>query len=76
MDSNRLLSFKDLFTYSGPLFKEIVGLSMYQMNIPNILCLMFKCRNKTCPKTFEDVFTLPPKRVNISYREAERRSHT
>ena len=57
----RLLSFKDQFTHSRPLFKEIGALNIYEINIFNILCLMFKCKNKTCPKAFKNVFTLKPK---------------
>ena len=57
----RLLSFKDQFTHSRPLFKEIGALNVYEINIFNILCFMFKCKNKACPKAFENVFTLKPK---------------
>ena len=57
----RLLSFKDQFTHSRPLFKEIGGLNIYEINIFNILCLMFKCKNKALPKAFEGLFTLKPK---------------
>ena len=39
--SIRLLSCKDQFTHSRPLFKEIGAL-----NIFNMLCLMFKCKKK------------------------------
>ena len=37
----RLLSFKDQFTHSRPLFKEIGVLNKYEINIFNILYLMF-----------------------------------
>ena len=59
--SIRLLSFKDHFTHSRPLFKEIGALNIYEINIFNILCLMFKWKNKACSKAFENVFTLKPK---------------
>ena len=49
------------FTHSRPLFKEIGALNIYEINIFNILCLMFKCKNKACPKAFENLFTLKPK---------------
>ena len=48
----RLLRFKDQFTYSRPHFKEIGALNKYEINIFNILCLMFKYKNKDCPKAF------------------------
>ena len=57
----RLLSFKDQFTHSRPIFKEIGALNRYEINIFNILCLMFKCKKKACPKAFENLFTLKPK---------------
>ena len=57
----RLLSFKDQFTHPRPLFKEIIASNMYEINIFNILCLMYKCKNKACPKAFESLFTLKPK---------------
>ena len=59
--SARLLSFKDQFTHSRPLFKEIGALNIYEINIFNILCLMLKYKNKACPKAFENLFTLKPK---------------
>ena len=57
----KLLSFKNQFTRSRSLFKEIGALNIYEINIFNILCLMFKCKNKACPKAFENLFTLKPK---------------
>ena len=45
-----LLSFKDQFTHSRPLFKEIVALNTYEINVFNILCLMFKCKTQLVPK--------------------------
>ena len=57
----RLLSFKDQFTHSRPFFKEIGALNIYEINIFNILCLMFKCKNKACPKAFENLSTLKTK---------------
>ena len=35
------------------------------MNILNILCLMFKCKMKTCPQTFYGLYSLkPPNKYN------------
>ena len=53
----RLLSFKDQFTHSRPLFNEIDVLNIYEINIFNISCLMFKCKNKA----FKNLFYLKPK---------------
>ena len=57
----RLLSFKDQFTHSRPLFNEIDVLNIYEINIFNISCLMFKCKNKACPKAFKNLFYVKPK---------------
>ena len=40
---------------------RIGALNIYEINIFNILCLMFKCKNKAYPKAFENLFTLKPK---------------
>ena len=60
--SIRLPDFKDQCTDSRPFFKEIGALNIYEVNILNILCLMFKCKNKAYLKTFENLFTLKPKK--------------
>ena len=57
----RLLSFKDQFTHSRPHFKETGALNIYEINIFNILRLMFKCKNKACPKDSKNLFILKPK---------------
>ena len=55
-----LISFKDQFAHSGPLFKEIGAFNIYEISIFNILCLMFKCKSKACSKGFENLFTSKP----------------
>ena len=54
----RFLNFKDQFAHSRPLFKEVGELNIYEINIVKILCLMFRCKNKVCPKAFENLFNL------------------
>ena len=49
------------FTHSRPLFKEIGALNTYEIDIFNILCLMFKCKSKACPKAFKNLYNLKPK---------------
>ena len=46
----RLLSFTDQFTHCRLLFKENGALNIYEINIFNILCLMFKCKKRLVPK--------------------------
>ena len=59
--SIRLTRFKDKFTHPRPLFKEIGTLSIHEINIFNILYLMFKRKNKAFPNGSENLFTLKPK---------------
>ena len=47
---------------SRSLFKKIGALNIYEVNTFNILCLMFKCKQKVCPKTFKNLFTLRQKK--------------
>ena len=59
--SIRLTRFKDKFTHPRPLFKEIGTLSIHEINIFNILYLMFKRKNKAFSNGSENLFTLKPK---------------
>ena len=63
-DAIRLLSFRGQFMQSRSLFKKIGALNIYEVNTFNILCLMFKCKQKVCPKTFKNLFTLRQKKKN------------
>ena len=57
----RLLSFKDQIRHSRPISKKIGALNIFEINIFNILCLMFKCKSKACPKALKNLFTLKSK---------------
>ena len=56
----RTINFKDRYTHSKPLFLEMKVLNIYEMNIYNILCLLFKCKLKTCPRIFYDLYAEKP----------------
>ena len=60
--SIRLLRFKHQFSHSRPLSKRIGTLNVYEIKIFNISCLMFKCKNKACPKAFENLNKYQEKR--------------
>ena len=62
--SIRLLSFKDHFIHSIPLFKKTGALNIYEINIFNILCLMFKYKNKAYPQSFKKTIYLNPLSTN------------
>ena len=60
--SIRLLSLKNgLHTPVLFLKKFNSTLNIYEVNIFNILCLMLKCKNKACPKAFENLYNIKPK---------------
>ena len=61
--SIRLLSFKDQFTHSRALFKEIADtLNIDEINIFNILCLMFKCKKQSFSQSFRKFIYLKTKK--------------
>ena len=56
----RVINFKDRYTHAAPLFLDINALNIYKLNIYNILCLVYKCKNKTCPPVFHNIYTEKP----------------
>lgn len=58
--SIRLPSLKDQLAHSRLLFKEFGALNINELNISNILWLMFKCKSKKFPKAFENLFIIKP----------------
>ena len=54
----RLINFKNRFSHAAPLLKEINALSIYQLNVYNTLCFMFKCKYNICPDIFNNIYTL------------------
>jgi hypothetical protein len=62
----RVINFKDRFTHAAPLFLDIKALSIYKLNIYNILCLVFKSMNKLCPTSFYNLVKIkPPNKYNL-----------
>ena len=56
----RILNYKDRYTHAKPLFLDMKILNVFDMNIFQILCAMFKCKMKTTPEIFHATFTLKP----------------
>ena len=56
----RVINFKDRLTHAKPLLVEMRVLSLYEINIFQVLCFMFKCKEKIAPKVFHFLFTLKP----------------
>ena len=42
----RVINFKDRFTHTKPLFEEIKILNVYELNVFQVICFMFKCKMK------------------------------
>jgi hypothetical protein len=57
----RVISFKNRLTPSKPLFNELNILNLFEINIVQYLCFMFKCKFKTSPPIFHDLYKLRPK---------------
>ena len=57
----RVINFKDRYTHANPLLKELKALCIYKLNLFNILCLMYKCKNASCPSILCDLYTPKPK---------------
>ena len=54
--SARLIYFKDRLTHAKPYLYEMKILSVYQINLFQTLCFMFKCKLNTIPDIFNDLF--------------------
>jgi hypothetical protein len=54
----RLINFKNRFTHAKPLLFEMKILNIYQLNIFNILCFMYKCKTNSSPVSFHNLYTL------------------
>jgi hypothetical protein len=57
----RVINFKNRLSHTKQLFKEMNILNVYQLNVFNILCFMFKCRENLSPTVFKNVYNLKQK---------------
>ena len=51
---------KDRFAHTKPLFKHTKALTVYEINLFQILSLIFKYKNRTVPFIFHNLYTLKP----------------
>ena len=56
----RIIDNKDRFTHMKPLFKHANALTVYEINLFQILSLIFKCKNRTAQFVFHNLYTLKP----------------
>ena len=53
----RVVYHKDLYTNASPLLNDMKALNVFQLNIFNILCFMYKCKQNLNPPVFRNFFT-------------------
>jgi hypothetical protein len=56
----RTINFSNRFSNSKPLLKEMKALNVYELNVYNILCFMFKCKNYLSPNVFINLCSMKP----------------
>ena len=66
--SARLIHFKDRFTHAKPLLEDMKALNVYELNVFNILCFMYKCKYNLSPNVFKDIYKLKPNNKYILRR--------
>ena len=54
----RIIYDKDRFAHTKPLFKHAEALTVYEINLFQILSLIFKCKNRTLLFSFHNLYTL------------------
>ena len=55
-----IINFKDRFTYAQPLHHDMKALNIFQINLFQIIFLMFKCKKKIPPLIFYNFFMSKP----------------
>ena len=53
----RVIYHKDWCTHASPLLNDIKGLNVLQLNIFDILCFMYKCKQNLNPPVLPNIFT-------------------
>ena len=53
----RVIYHKDQCTHASPLLNDMKALNVFQLNIFNILCFMYKCKQNLNPPVFRNIFT-------------------
>ena len=56
----RIIYDKDRFAHTKCLSKHVKALTVYEINLFQILSLIFKCKNRTAPFVFHNLYTLKP----------------
>ena len=53
----RVIYHKDRYTHASPLLNDMTALNVFKLNIFNILCFMYKCKQNLNRPVFRNIFT-------------------
>ena len=53
----RLIYCKDWYKHASPLLNDMKALNVFQLNVYNLLCFMYKCKQYLNPPVFCNIFT-------------------
>ena len=56
----RIINFKDKFSSAKPLLEQINAMTVYEINIFQIPCFVYLCKNGNTPSDFKHIYTLKP----------------
>ena len=56
----RIIYAANRLAHTKPLFMEMKILNVYEINVFQVLTLMFKCKHNISPKIFQNLFSLKP----------------
>ena len=62
--ASRIIYFKNRYTHTRPLLKDLHALNIYQLNINNTLLFMHKVKNNTIPNIFRQSFKINKNKYN------------
>jgi hypothetical protein len=54
----RTITYQNRLTHSKPIFDKLNILNVFEINVYQTLCFMFKCKVKTAPRIFHNLYTL------------------
>ena len=52
----RVIYHKDRYTHASPLLNDMKALNVFKLNIFNVLCFMYKCKQNLNPPVFRNIF--------------------
>ena len=55
--ASRVIYHKDCYTYASPLLNDMKALNVFKLNIFNVWCFMYKCKQNLNPHVFRNIFT-------------------